>query len=1062
MGSGSSKKPQCETLPAIKSSPIPTKPQPSTNKQRNMNSLNKPSQIAESALNVESPKTIATQEWKVKNLHELMCNLGIREDNVKWWEVVDNLIATKPMKIVPQTQRKGWKTVRLFISSTFKDMNNEREYLIKTIIPTLRLWCEERKIKLVECDLRWGVPKDSDTRETLMACLSEIDRCREEDEFPYFLCMLSERYGYVCDPLDVPEDIKIRYKWIPGMSVTALEIFTGAYWDRNKHALYMLRDGSFLSQVKDKRILEGYRETLPEKIESLDILKGKLREHYRDQIREYKCELTEEKDGQLILSGFKQFGEDIINHFKEQIEEQYPPTSLGRELTDVEIQKLQQMDFLLQRSQFLLGRDEGMSTMIDYINTDHAQPGILSLVGYPGAGKSSLMAYSAKNTLSNTSYKVFYHFVGATPDSTDPYSILTRFYKECLPNDDNMPADLENMLRYAPTMFQKAAEQAVSEGYSRLVVYFDALNQMEEDGHSCKLDWLPRQLTSNLKMIVSTLAGSILDSLRSHKIKPQEIAVEPLNLDTRRDIVRKVLQEYNKQLDQEQMSLLISKDDAGRPLWLSIACEDLRVYGDFRGLTDKIHQLPGDLLGLTEIILIYRQQVLKRVIQDYGQHLVEATLCLLETSRFGLMESELLELLTLKPITYCTQAVDNSYNGKLLMAQWALVYLGLKPFLRPFGGSGEGRLDFYHRSTSKVVRQVYLDKPEVKKWWHQRLADYFRRCKDCSRSSEELPFHLYHLNNKDELTKCLVTPEIFLCLSEDSTKQQLMKYWIFVGGYDKASKQYSQLLQEQYKQLEAKDKDHAIKLKTRVCWFLVDIGEYDKAEELLKPFIKELESSFGSTTPQLCEPLLALLTLYYRAGLKFVYGSSKGYKTNRQKGSALASVVVNSFEANYPENDPKLGDVYIMVGYFQSTYLDKAKKLFEKNKNNGGLAQVYYMLGERNQYHDDMEVPISYFQKSLQLCLSSFGRIHLNTARSYQLYGQLFWNRWASNHKNEYLQKCLGFYINEVEILEEILGAHHPNVVRSREDVIIILDSQGRKSEAYKYKILQPEHNDSV
>ena len=74
------------------------------------------------------------------------------------------------------TQRKGWKTVRLFVSSTFKDMWNERDYLVKKVFPQLRVWCEERKLRLVECDLRWGVPKDADTRDTLLACLSEIDR----------------------------------------------------------------------------------------------------------------------------------------------------------------------------------------------------------------------------------------------------------------------------------------------------------------------------------------------------------------------------------------------------------------------------------------------------------------------------------------------------------------------------------------------------------------------------------------------------------------------------------------------------------------------------------------------------------------------------------------------------------------------------------------------------------------------------------------------------------------------------------------------------------------------
>ena len=35
-------------------------------------------------------------------------------------------------------------------------------------------------------------------------------RCRQENEYAYFLSMLSERYGYIMDPDDVPADIKAR------------------------------------------------------------------------------------------------------------------------------------------------------------------------------------------------------------------------------------------------------------------------------------------------------------------------------------------------------------------------------------------------------------------------------------------------------------------------------------------------------------------------------------------------------------------------------------------------------------------------------------------------------------------------------------------------------------------------------------------------------------------------------------------------------------------------------------------------------------------------------------
>lgn len=40
--------------------------------------------------------------------------------------------------------------------------------------------------------------------------------------------------------------------------------------------------------------------------------------------------------------------------------------------------------------------------------------------------------------------------------------------------------------------------------------------------------------------------------------------------------------------------------------------------------------------------------------------------------------------------------------------KWAAVYRSLRPFLRPFGDSGEGRLDFYHRALSKAVRLKYV------------------------------------------------------------------------------------------------------------------------------------------------------------------------------------------------------------------------------------------------------------------------------------------------------------------------------------------------------------------
>ena len=56
------------------------------------------------------------------------------------------------------------------------------------------------------------------------------------------------------------------------------------------------------------------------------------------------------------------------------------------------------------------------------------------------------------------------------------------------------------------------------------------------------------------------------------------------------------LGKFNKKLDMDQIFSLLTKTASENPLWLSIACEELRVFGDFRQVSDKINSLPDGLL----------------------------------------------------------------------------------------------------------------------------------------------------------------------------------------------------------------------------------------------------------------------------------------------------------------------------------------------------------------------------------------------------------------------------------------------------------------------------------
>lgn len=70
------------------------------------------------------------------------------------WLEEEQSHSTQPPHIVVESERHHWKTVRVFVSSTFTDYFHEREILVKHVFPRLRDYCDQRKLNLVEIDLR--------------------------------------------------------------------------------------------------------------------------------------------------------------------------------------------------------------------------------------------------------------------------------------------------------------------------------------------------------------------------------------------------------------------------------------------------------------------------------------------------------------------------------------------------------------------------------------------------------------------------------------------------------------------------------------------------------------------------------------------------------------------------------------------------------------------------------------------------------------------------------------------------------------------------------------------
>lgn len=96
-------------------------------------------------------------------------------------------------------------TFRIFVSSTFSDLKEERNALHRTVFPALKRLCEEHQARFQAIDLRWGVREEAALdQQTMRICLDEVKRCQEVTPKPNFLILLGDKYGWRPLPAEIP------------------------------------------------------------------------------------------------------------------------------------------------------------------------------------------------------------------------------------------------------------------------------------------------------------------------------------------------------------------------------------------------------------------------------------------------------------------------------------------------------------------------------------------------------------------------------------------------------------------------------------------------------------------------------------------------------------------------------------------------------------------------------------------------------------------------------------------------------------------------------------------
>jgi len=294
------------------------------------------------------------------------------------------------------------RVIRVFLSSTFRDMEMERSALVK-LFKGLQVKAASRGATISLVDLRWGITEeDAKSGKVVEICLKEIVNSR-----PFFIGMVGDRYGWCPSYEDLSQTLNdsLEYRWIEDdlnhhLSVTEIEMQFGVLRNPNPLHAYF-----YIKQSADDELSCPEEESL-----KLKRLKESILQQDRYPVQEYDspdqlCNLVEAA-------------------FTELLEREFPDV-----LTVEDNQALQEQ---LTRNELLFNYhsiSEADQAFADFLAADEQR--CLVVTGDWGLGKSALLAHWSDLVNNDMPIIPIYHRLDSTALSSYPATLVRMLASKC-------------------------------------------------------------------------------------------------------------------------------------------------------------------------------------------------------------------------------------------------------------------------------------------------------------------------------------------------------------------------------------------------------------------------------------------------------------------------------------------------------------------------------------------------------------------------------------------------------------------------------------------------------
>jgi tetratricopeptide (TPR) repeat protein len=531
----------------------------------------------------------------------------------------------------------AWKEIKVFISSTFRDMHQERDFLMHLLEGPSRIALARRQ-HLVPLDLRWGVSTAGQSARELAVLQICLEHVAKSDGM---IVLLGERYGYVPPESSLKLAIETCCKAaIPShVSITAAEILVGALSrPRQAHAVFLFRDVLNSSDQPANASDHGYLDTpLPDvdHRHKLDMLKKEIRDTFPGRCKSYPAVWTKQGDQTLLVvdrDGFcanaERLSRQLLDELAPEIDERVAGAkeddageslraSVSAHLHAIGVRESSGAEAIpvpsgLRVHAAVLEKMESFATS--------ASGSVCCLLGESGAGKSVLVSRLLACLWSKAKILVLAHRATIGPRSTDPLALLRRWCRELRarlqwdPLDD-ITWDVSKLRKQLQALLAQAAKT------ERIVLVVDGLDQMDSR-HECRdWIWLPTTLPANVCLLVASTPFDTSEILSG----AESLTLPGLADDDVNAITRAMCDRYRKQTDPRVNEAIcqhaFAAGEPPRALGVSLRVERLLIFDEKDFAAAARRKLPGEDQIVAEQLEVVTS--LPPRLEDLSKHLIE-------------------------------------------------------------------------------------------------------------------------------------------------------------------------------------------------------------------------------------------------------------------------------------------------------------------------------------------------------------------------------------------------------------------------------------------------------